>query len=272
MARQNMSKTAIKPAGAELLTLRVVRQERISRHFARVTVGGEELRRFTPMGFDQWFRLFLPVGDDSLSRVPARLTAMSYMKLLTVSKTHRPVLRNYSVRAFRPEQLELDVDFVLHGSPEDGTAGPAATWAQTCAPGDPVALLDEGVGFNPGPALGEVRLVTDESGLPAVAGILRSLPADARGHALIELPDKDDRQDLPAPDGVTVDWLVRDSGAAPGALALRTATDLALPSGPFYGWVVGESALPTGLRRHWVAYGVPKEHIMFCGYWRMGRH
>ncbi|MEU5879396.1 siderophore-interacting protein [Spirillospora sp. NPDC047279] len=272
MARQNMSKTAVKPAGAELVTLRVVRSERISPHFARVTLGGEDLGRFTPMGFDQWFRLFLPVGgDDSLSRVPARLTTMSYLKFLTVAKTERPVLRNYSVRALRPAERELDVDFVLHGSPEDGSAGPAATWAQACSPGDPVALLDEGIGFNPDSSIREFRLVTDESGLPAVAGILRSLPEDARGHALVEVPDEADRQELTAPEGVTVEWLVRD-GDAPGALALRTATGLPRPDGRFYGWVVGESALPTGLRRHWVTSGVPKDDVMFCGYWKAAKH
>ncbi|WP_410626009.1 hypothetical protein [Amycolatopsis sp. cmx-8-4] len=40
------------------------------------------------------------------------------------------------VRAYRPDGPdgpEFDVGFVLHGSAADGTAGPAATWAQNCA-------------------------------------------------------------------------------------------------------------------------------------------
>ena len=37
---------------------------------------------------------------------------------------------------------------------------------------------------------------------------------------------------------------------------------------PGYGWVVGEQALATGLRRHWVKSGLAKDRIMFCGYWR----
>uniref|UniRef100_UPI001BD9F529 siderophore-interacting protein n=1 Tax=Acrocarpospora catenulata TaxID=2836182 RepID=UPI001BD9F529 len=235
MASQNLSKTAIKPDNAELITLQVLRRERLSPHFARVTLGGEELRRFTPMGFDQWFRLFIPVGDGAtLARVPARLTTMSYLKFLTVSKATRPVLRNYSVRAYRPHGPELDIDFVLHGSPSDGTAGPAATWAQSCAPGDLVALLDEGIGFNPDPSLTHVRLIADETGLPAMAGILASLPPDTRGHALIELPDQADRQDLTAPPGVQIDWLIRPSGTTPGTLALHTALELPTPPTPFF--------------------------------------
>jgi NADPH-dependent ferric siderophore reductase len=65
------------------------------------------------------------------------------------------VLRNYSVRAYRParpEGPELDVDLVLHGSADDGTAGPAATWAQTGEVGDAVAILDKGIGFTPEPS------------------------------------------------------------------------------------------------------------------------
>jgi NADPH-dependent ferric siderophore reductase len=36
--------------------------------------------------------------------------------VLTVAKVERPILWNYSVRAYR--DTELDVDFVIHGSPD----------------------------------------------------------------------------------------------------------------------------------------------------------
>ncbi|MEV5504712.1 siderophore-interacting protein [Nonomuraea fuscirosea] len=74
------------------------------------------------MGYDQWFRLFLPVSANSLTRFPPRLTTLGYARFLTISKTDRPVLRNYSVRACRPAGPEIDVDFVPHGSAADGTA------------------------------------------------------------------------------------------------------------------------------------------------------
>ncbi|WP_407674900.1 SIP domain-containing protein [Nonomuraea fuscirosea] len=67
--------------------------------------------------------------------------------------------------------------------------------------------------------------------------------------------------------------MVRDDpGAVPGTVALTAALTAALalpmPEEPCCGWVVGESELPVRLRRHRVRAGVPKEHIMFCGYWR----
>lgn len=116
-------------------------------------------------------------------------------------------------------------------------------------------------------------LVADESGLPATAGVLASLPSDTRGHALIEVPTSEDRQDLGAPANVEVSWIVRDDPAAiPGRAALATAETLPLPKDPFYGWTVGEQQLPSGLRRRWVRAGVPKKRIMFCGYWRHDAH
>jgi len=274
MARQNLTATRVKPETAELLTLRVLRSERLSPHFARVTIGQDDVGSFTPMGFDQWFRLFIPVAEGSLERLPNKLNALAYARYLTIAKTSRPVLRNYSVRAYRPDGPdgpELDVDFVLHGSAEDGTAGPAATWAQNCARGDAVAILDEGIGFNPAPGREHFLLVTDETGLPAIAGVLASLPRDATGHAVVELPDAEDRQALDAPPGVEVTWLPRTRGAVPGRAALATAQDLAVPATAVHGWVVGESAMAVALRRHWVRAGIPKNDIMFCGYWK-ARH
>lgn len=273
MARtQNINATRVKPQSSALVTLQVLRSERISPGFVRVTLGGPDAERFRPMGFDQWFRLFIPVDGGSLARLPSRLDTLSYLRYLTISKTERPALRNYTVRAFRPDGPqgpELDVDFVVHGSPEDGTSGPAATWAQRCAVGDAVGILDEGTTFNPDPTLGEVRLVADETALPAVAGILASLGADVQGTALIEVAHDGDRQELVAPPGVDVSWVVRaDPAATSGALALTSVEAAPLPHGPIYGWVAGESALATRVRRHWVGAGVPKQNVTFCGYWK----
>ncbi|MFD8565909.1 SIP domain-containing protein [Streptomyces sp. NPDC059639] len=49
---------------------------------------------------------------------------------------------------------------------------------------------------------------------------------------------------------------------------MALARELPLPEGPLYVWVVGESGLVTGLRRHWVTQGAPKDHIKFYGYWK----
>lgn len=277
MARTNAAQTRVKPDKSELLTLHVVRRRRLSPSFARVTLGGPDLARFTPMGWDQWFRLFLPVAEGTLARLPNRLDTFAYMRYLAIAKTERPVLRNYSVAGYRADGEsgpELDVDFVLHGSAADGTAGPAATWAETCDPGDAVAILDEGVLFAP-PAErpGPVALVGDETALPALAGILASLPPDATGSAFVEVPDAADVRALEAPAGVEVRWVVRpDPHATPGYAVLTAAIDAGASSvPPASAWAAGEQSLAAAMRRHWVRIGVDKRAISFTGYWRAPR-
>ena len=135
MARTNAAQTRVKPDKSELLTLHVVRRRRLSPSFARVTLGGPDLARFTPMGGDQWFRLFLPVAEGTLARLPNRLDTLAYMRYLAIAKTERPVLCNYTVAAFRAggeNGPELDVDFVLHGSAADGTAGAGVCTREGC--------------------------------------------------------------------------------------------------------------------------------------------
>ena len=255
-----------------LITLHVLRRERLSPHFERVTLGEGDIEQFVSMGYDQWFRLFLPVPGGTLDRVPNKLDMVSYLRFLTISKANRPVLRNYSVRAFRPDAPggpELDVDFVLHGSVDDGTSGPAATWAQTCHAGDPVGLLDEGTGFGLADDVRHLRIVTDETGLPATANIIASLPEGVTGEAVVEIPDDADRQDLGEPEGFEVVWLPRTGSDRPiGELALQTIKEMEQPAEKWFGVALGEQSLASGVRRHWVDHGQPKDELMFCGYWR----
>ena len=267
----------VKPDTQGLVHLQVLRTERLAPHWLRVTLGGAEIDRFRPMGYDQWFRLFLPLGgDEGLDRLPAKANKMfGYLKYLRIPDGVRPVMRNYTVRAYRPATAdagaEIDVDFVLHGSLADGTAGPASRWAESCGPGESVVVIDEGLTFNPDRGTDRVVLVADETGLPAIAGICASLPSHATGLAIIEVPSADDALDFPHPVGITVRWIERDHDATPGRLALQALRDASLPDAAFHAYVVGEQALATEGRRLLVGErGVSKDHVSFCGYWRVG--
>ncbi|MEN2740931.1 siderophore-interacting protein [Microbacterium sp. X-17] len=262
-----MSNITITHAPSGLVRTSVVRSERISPHVVRVTFGGGDLAAFEYQGFDQRFRLAVPAHDQArLDNLPEKFGVGGYLRYLTLPRGTRPVIRNYTVRAFRPDPVELDVDFVVHGT--EGVAGP---WAASVDPGVEVAFIDQGRGWKPVPA-DWLLLVADESGLPAVAGILRDLPGDATGHAFIELFDAADRQDLERPAGVELHWLERSPAEAPGSAALPALRALEFPSTSVYAFAVGESALATGARRHLVNdRGVAKANVTFCGYWRAGR-
>ncbi|GAA1497632.1 siderophore-interacting protein [Paeniglutamicibacter kerguelensis] len=270
MAKTNMTATRVAAQTEGLVRAQVLRSARFGHSFQRVTLAGGNLEGFVPLGYDQWFRLFLPSPAGSLERVPAKLDTLAYLKYLALPKGVRPMLRNYTVAAFRPGGPvgpELDIDFVIHASP-DGAMGPAARWALDAAQGDKVAFIDEGLGFNAPAGLERVVILADESGLPAAAGVLASLPRTATGTALLEIPDERDAREINAPSGVDVRWLVRGDSAVPGRLGLEELKGEPIGTEEFYAWAVGESAMATGARRHWVAAGVPKRNVTFCGYWK----
>ena len=258
--------------GSALCRVQVARTRRVSPHVIRVTLAGDDLARLTPHGHDHWFRLFLPQEEGETSwDLPDRFGAAGYGAFLRIPAATRPILRSYTVRELRPDARELDVDLVVHGD-----TGPATRWAQRARQGDPVALLDQGRGYDYAPDTDFHLLAGDETALPAIAGILRDLPRETTGLALVEIPVAADAQAVDAPAGVEVRWLPRDSSgssdATPGRLALA-ALRAWTPHSPttLSAYLCGEHTLPTRGRRHLVAAGVPKPRITFVGYWRAGQ-
>ncbi|MGW8565573.1 siderophore-interacting protein [Isoptericola sp. NPDC055881] len=297
MSTRNLSK----PVDPHVLVAEVVTTKRLSPHLQRVTFGIEDIDRLTLVGDDQWFRLFLPrPGQDTL-RLPTRTSNLGwYAQYLATPRARRPLVRNYTIRASRPELREIDVDFVLHGhdGPDghdrpdghdgavgiggagDEPVGPGAGFALAAQAGDRVGILDQGTYHRPDAECAWRLLVADESGLPAVAGICESLPDDARGVVVVEVAGSEDRQDFRAPAGVDVRWVERDRAAAddpalgevPGRAALAFVRGAELPAGPGYALVAGEQALAAGVRRHLVNdRRWPKGQVDFVGYWRHGK-
>ncbi len=144
-------------------------------------------------------------------------------------------MRTYTVRASRPEQGEIDVDFVLHGV-DDGHAGPAAAWAAAAEPGDEIAVVGPdrpGLGrpwgseWAPPADARWLLLAGDETAVPAVGVILESLPPGVRATACLEVPAADDRQTWDVGPEVDIRWSVRadEPAAAHGELLTRCVHD-----------------------------------------------
>ena len=250
------------------------RADRSSPNFARLTLAG--LDGLKVRGADHWCRLFFTREGQDVLALPTSTTEIGwYLQYLATPKTRRPWVRAYTLRDARPEAGEVDIDFVIHGE-KNGTIGPAARFALDARPGDRVGFLDRGVGFTPDHPHDWTLLIGEETALPAIAGICRSLPDTARGLAIIEIATADDRQEFSAPRGMEIIWLPRDESShadgRPGELALHELVIATLPNGAVHAHAIGEAALATGARRHLVQErGVPKRHVDFVGYWRQGR-
>ncbi|GAB3709817.1 siderophore-interacting protein [Corynebacterium nasicanis] len=282
----------------------VHRSERLSPHFLRITLTGDELRHFRASGpfLDQRLKLIFPTDSGDLPVLDAAGDWFAQWSALPAER--RGPMRSYSVRQLLDAAGHrfLVIDFVLHLAPD--ATGPAARWARDARPGDPLLVIGpsrdtpEGMGveFLPGTAT-RIVLVGDETAAPAIARILDDLPADARGQALIEVPTQDDVLSFPTPERMTVRWLPRH-GLPPGQLLLDhfqltgrepspgevlpwETPDYSSSGEPLdvdkrpgdgtYHWIAGEAVMVTTLRRHLVRdRGVARSQVSFMGYWKQG--
>ena len=264
----------ILPDVVRFYRLTVVRAEDVSPGFRRITVTSDELAAFDHLGFDHWFRLFVPNAGQQSWRLPTATSKLWYAQWLATPARERPHVNNYTVRDFRPDTLELDIDVVLHRGPSGQLEGRIAQWAGEVQPGDRLAILDEGLLFNRPADARSVLLAGDESALPAIEGILRSLPAEIGGRTVLEVPTPEDVRTLDHGPGMEVHWVARsevDPGGTPGAAALAALTAWPVPAADTYAFLVGESGLATGARRHLARQGLAKDRITFCGLWRAAR-
>ncbi|MDN5765212.1 MAG: siderophore-interacting protein [Humibacillus sp.] len=219
-------KTDAAPSPILLLTGVVCEVERLSPSFVRIWLGGEGFEQVGPEGttLDQRIKIVIPNDGHP---VPSSVIEADdwYAAWLALPEIERGHLRTYTARFVTGEGVDrrLVVDFVLHGSGgqgrggSGGPCGPAATWAAGARLGDTLGVLaprrghEDGFGgieFAPGDAH-RLLFCADETALPAVASILESLPVDAEGVAVIEVPAAADFLDVVIPPGVAVHWIAR---------------------------------------------------------------
>lgn len=225
-------------------SLEVVETERLSPHLVRVRVGG-----------------------DGFSSYEDRPETDKYAKLLFDAEDPepRPVTRTYTIRRADTEARTLDLDFVVHG--DEGLAGP---WADAASAGDAIRLIGPGGGYAPRADASAHLLAGDLSAVPAIASALESLPATARGTALIEVESDDAILDLAAPRGVEVRWIV-DPAHDVETLANHVRELPAFPE-DVHVFAHGERESVKTLRR--VLFderALERGQVSLSGYWARGR-
>lgn len=241
----------------------VVAVEDVHPHLRLITFGGGDLATFVPNGPDAFVYVLLPPPGRTELTIDQ---SFSWEAVPDMPADERPVGAYYTVRRWRPDAGELDALFVLHGD-----TGPASAWAGRAAVGDPVALWGPRTSWDPPADTDHYLLVADETGLPAVAGVLDLLPATASIQVVAEVASAEERQELPDHPGASVTWLHRD-GAEAG-----TATDLLVDAVRSLEWRGehpyvfggGESRALTKVRRFVRdEKGCPREAVSLVAYWR----
>lgn len=240
--------------------LTVARTERLSTHLLRVTLSGDALDGFVSDGPTDHVKLFVP--DPATGVLHAPSVGLEGM----VRPDQPPLVRDYTPRAVRPG--ELDLDFVLHGTP-----GPVSGWAASAKEGDAVAIAGPRGSHLVPRAADHLLLGGDESALPAIARWLEMTPG-VPADVLVELTHRDDEAylaDVLRPEH-EVRYLYRGD-VAPGRSTVLADAARTLPvrGGTGYAWFGGEAGSLVPVRR-WLRQesGFTRGNFAVSGYWKLG--
>lgn len=223
------------------LTLQVISSVAVTPHMLRITLGGEDISKF-------------PSDQES-----------AYIKLIfSQANSEQRLIRTYSIRRQRADQF--DVDFVLH---ED--AGPAAQWALSARPGDSILVAGPGPKKLVDNSADWFLMAGDMTALPAISVNLEQLPADARGHAVIEVIDERDIQSLVHPAGIKLHWLINPHPGQNSQLLLDRIRLLDwLPGRPSI-WAACEFSSMRALRQYLrEERSVARNDLYVSSYWKLG--
>ena len=200
-------------------------------------------------------KLFLPEPGQTAESFAAQLESGP-----------RPAVRTYTVRHLRHGAAEMDIDFVDHGE-----GGPASAWARRAKPGDPCGFA--------GPGLAKVTefhadwyvLAADMSAIPVAAATLEAMPREARGIAVFAVGSDDDRQEIAAPEGVELRWIVQDDLHQPAADLTAEIRAMAPFEGRVQACVAGEHSVIKAIREELLGQrGLHKSDAYISGYWKYG--
>jgi NADPH-dependent ferric siderophore reductase len=226
----------------------------------RLTFGGKGLSEFSSTGIgDEYLRLFFPDTADGRLYLPeitedGRWTYPDGQDKIRCA--------TYTVRRFRQDAGEVDIDFVVH------QGGIASEWAQQAEPGARITInRPRGLYTPPADTVWQL-LVADATGLPALARILEQTPKHISSRVFVEVAEPEHEQELPAHPGATVTWLHRSgNGVAPSRMG-DVVRAVPMPATPGYVWVAGEQKVVRAIRKFIRGeLKLPAERYELVGYW-----
>ncbi len=219
----------------------------------RITLQGDELAGFEVADPACYMKLIFPEPGQTEPERP-------------LPDGPRPkAMRTYTPLAVRPQAMEVDVDFVLHGD------GPASTWASQAQVGQVLFLMGPGPGYKFQADASEHFLIGDDSALPAFETILAALPASAHARVLIEVVNGAEERPLLGGANADVQWVVRGADNTQAGQALEAAlrqAGAAADGARIY--LACEAAAMRRIRKLLIeGLGIPRNQIVGRGYWKL---
>ena len=235
------------------ITLTVTQTSTITPNMQRITLSGEGLSKYPTECAGGYIKLlFSPLGTTDLSQL---------------NEGERPTMRTYTIRQYEPVEKWIEVDFVRHIT-TDLQCGFAARWAMNAEVGDTVSVAGPGLIQGLNLESDWFLLVADMTSLPALSAKVKSLPEHAKGHAVIQINSAADKQQLEAPKGIKVTWLIEDETSESLSQTVRNTGWL---EGQVSVWTACEFESMRELRQYFRnEKEVSKENIYISSYWKLG--
>lgn len=228
----------------------------------RVTLDGPGIADFLSTGIgDEYVRVFFPHGDDPTD---VSLPVPEGDWWATPAGAPEAPMRTYTISGVRPQVGEVDIDFVIH---QKGVAGP---WAASAQPGHVIGLNSPTGLYAPPPETTWQVLVSDLTGLPAIARIAADIPAGIRTRIVLEVLDETDKVAFEVGAHVEVTWVIGGNGHGPSTLGqvVRSIVDDRMPLAEGFIWVAGETVALRDVRKYLRReLGLSAAQFKVIGYW-----
>ena len=181
------------------------------------------------------------------------------------NESYKELVSPYTIRNFRKEKLEIDIDFVIH---KDGE-GIASSWASKVIVGDKIKISGPGPKQKVNENQDWYFFIGDMSALPAISVNLESLPKNSRGITIIEVLSQSDIINLVKPKNISINWIVNEHEKQFKNLLFKQVTSTEWLRGLPYVWGAGEFSDIKLLRKYFLTKGLKKENMYLSSYWKI---
>ena len=229
----------------------------------RVRLSGDDLGRFARFG-GMHVRMLFPTASVAEPEWP---TLGPNGLAVWPPEDRKPAPRAYTIRKFDVERGWMDIDILVHPGDSVGSR-----WALLARSGMKVGIM--GPVGRPVPQDAQWYVLgADETGLPAMARMLETLPQDTRGMAFLEVADEAERQQVENRTAIDLNWIYRNgvSAGTDGRLA-EAVLGTAWPAGlTCFGWFAAEAGQASRVRDTWrTQRGLGRDTTLAATYWRRG--
>lgn len=225
--------------------------ERLSPHYIRITLTGDDVAQFARTTVGTNNKIFLPDAEGSIH-----------------FDATKSVRRTYTHRGMDLEKKEMYIDFVAHGDD-----GPASAWALRAKKGDRIGVAMKDKADPLYPLVDWYLLVGDATALPVLSVILETLPANAKGKAFIEVNGPEDKISIQTAADVEINWLYNSTPGEQSPL-VPAVKSVKLPTqdASRFGYLAAEFSTVKELRHYlrkensW-----EKEELYAYSFWKHGK-